>query len=34
LCSYHSDLFIRQLVQPLQRIFNVSLSNQPLQVFF
>ena len=31
---HHPDLFIRQLVQPLQRIFNVSLSNQLLQVFF
>src|SRR6266699_6722108 len=27
LCSYHPDLFIGQLVQPLQRIFNISLSN-------
>jgi hypothetical protein len=34
LCSYHPDLFICQLVQPLQRIFNVSLPNQLLQVFF
>jgi hypothetical protein len=34
LCSYHPDLFICQLEQPLQRIFNLSLSNQLLQVFF
>ena len=34
LCSYHPDLFICQFVQPLQRIFNISLSNQLLQVFF
>ena len=34
LCSYHSDLFVRQLVQPLQPIFYVSLSNQFFQVFF
>ena len=34
LCRYHPDLFICQLVQPLQRIFNVSLSNQLPQVFF
>jgi hypothetical protein len=34
LCSYHPDLFIRQLVQPLQRIFNISLSDQLLQEFF
>jgi hypothetical protein len=34
LCSYHPDLFIRQLIQPLQRIFNISLSNQLLQEFF
>jgi len=34
LCSYHPDLFICQFVQPLQRIFNLSLSNQLLQVFF
>jgi hypothetical protein len=34
LCSYHPDLFICELVQPLQRIFNLSLSNQLLQVFF
>jgi len=32
--SYHPDLFVCELVQPLQRIFNVSLSNQLLQVFF
>ena len=34
LCSYHPDLFICQLVQPFQRIFNVILSNHLLQVFF
>ena len=34
LCSYHPDLFICQLVQPLQRIFYVGLSNQLLQIFF
>src|SRR5260221_13661886 len=34
LCSYHPDFFIRQLIQPLQRIFNVSLSNQLLEEFF
>jgi hypothetical protein len=34
LCSYHPDLFICELVQPLQRIFNLSLSNQLLQVLF
>jgi hypothetical protein len=33
-CSYHPELFICQLVQPLQRIFYVSLSNQPLQILF
>ena len=34
LCSYYPDLFVGQLVQSLQRIFDVSLSNQLLQVFF
>src|SRR6266436_3049753 len=34
LCSYHPHLFICQLVQPLQRIFYVTLSEQLLQVFF
>jgi len=32
--SYHPDLFVRQLVQPLQPIFYLSLSNQLPQVFF
>ena len=34
LCSYHLNFFVRQLVQPFQPIFYVSLSNQLLQVFF
>jgi hypothetical protein len=34
LYTYYPDLFICQLVQPLQRIFNVSLSSQLFQVFF
>jgi hypothetical protein len=34
LCGYHPDLFICQPVESLQRIFNVSLSDQLLQVFF
>ena len=34
LCSHHPDLFICQPVQPFQRVFYVSLSNQLLQVFF
>ena len=32
--SYYPDLFVRQLVKPLQPIFDLSLSNQLLQVFF
>ena len=32
--SGHSSLLLRQLVQPLQRILDISLSNQLLQILF
>ena len=34
LCSGHSSLLLRQLVQPLQRILDLSPSDQLLQIFF
>ena len=32
--SGHSGLLLRQLVQPLQRILDVSLSDKLLEIFF
>jgi hypothetical protein len=32
--SGHSSLLLRQLVQPLQRILDVSLSDKLLEIFF
>ena len=34
LCSCHTSLVLRQLVQPLQSVFHLLLSNQLLHNFF